>query len=186
MPHYSEGVHSKGVVLADILITPASITDKLSKLNKNEAQGLDKIPPRVLQELCIQLGTPLSILFNKSIEKGQLPQDWKNAEVTAIFKKGTKSIPGNYRPVSLTCVVCKVLESVIREVMVNHMIECNLYSDCQHGFRKSRSCTTQLLQVMEDFTYLIDNSQPIDIIYLDFQKAFDQVPHQRLLYKLNS
>ena len=65
------------------------------------------------------------------------------------------------------------------------MIECNLYSDCQHGFRKGRSCTTQLLQVIEDFTYLIDNSQPIDVIYLDFQKAFDQVPHQRLLYKLN-
>ena len=66
--------------------------------------------------------------------------------------------------------------------MVNHMIECNLYSDCQHGFWKGRSCTTQLLQVMEDFTYLIDNSQPIDVIYL----AFDQVSHQRLLYKLNS
>ena len=75
LPHYNEGVHSKGVVLADLLITPASITDKLSKLNKNKAQGPDKIPPRVLQELCIQLGTPLSILFNKSIEKGQLPQD---------------------------------------------------------------------------------------------------------------
>ena len=139
---------------------------------------------KILQELCIQLGMPLSILFNKSIEKWKLSA--RLEKCSGIFKKGTKSVPGNYRPVSLTCVLCKVLKSIIREVMVNHMIESNLYRDCQHGFRKGRSCTTQLLQVMEDFTYLIDNSQPIDVIYLDFQKAFDQVSHQRLLYKLNS
>ena len=89
-------------------------------------------------------------------------------------------------PVSLTCVVCKVLESIIRDAIVKYMTDFNLYNDCQHGFRKGRSCTTQLLQVMEDFTVYIDNGHPIDVIYFDFRKAFDQVPHRRLLYKLLS
>ena len=121
-----------------------------------------------------------------SLEEGQIPDEWKRAEVTAIFKKGTKSTPGNYRPVSLTCVVCKVLESIIRDAIVKYMTDFNLYNDCQHRFRKVRSCTTQLLQVMEDFTVYIDNGHPIDVIYFDFRKAFDQVPHRRLVYKLLS
>ena len=117
---------------------------------------------------------------------GRIPADWKTAHVTAIFKKGTKSTAGNYRPVSLTCVLCKVLESIIRDAMVNHMNDHKLYSSCQHGFRKGRSCTTQLLEVMENLSRSIDDGQNIDILYLDFRKAFDQVPHHRLLLKLRS
>ena len=129
---------------------------------------------------------PLSILFNKSLELGKISLEWKNANVVAIFKKGTKSNPGNYRPVSLTCVTCKILESVIRDAIVEHMNDYNLYSDCQHGFRKRRSCVTQLLHVMEDLSLLVENGCDIDVIYFDFRKAFDQVPHQRLLTKLAS
>ena len=144
-------------------------------MNKGKAQGPDEVPLRVLLELSI----PLSILFNKSLETGKIPTDWKDANVVAIFKKGTKSVPGNYRPVSLTCVICKLLESFIRDVIVHHMNKYNIYSNCQHGFRKRR-----LLQVMEDFTQFIENKSAFDVIYLDFQKAFDQVPHHRLLSKL--
>ena len=107
------------------------------------------------------------------METGRIPLDWKKAEVTAIFKKGRKSTAGNYRPVSLTCVICKVLETIIRNAMVQHMDEYNLYSNSQHGFRKGRSCTTQLLQVMETLTQFIDEGNNIDIIYLDFRKAFE-------------
>ena len=85
---------------------------------------------------------------------------------------------------SLTCVLCKVLESIVRDVLVNHMNEANLFADCQHGFRKHRSCMTQLLQVIEDFSLYLDNKEPFDVLYLDFKKAFDSVPHQRLLVKL--
>ena len=159
--------------------------DKLYNLNKRKSQGPDEVPPRVLWELSKELSVPLSIVFNKSLEDGIIPTEWKNANVVAIFKKGTKSVPGNYRPVSLTCIVCKILESIIRDFVVEHMLDCNLYSKCQHGFRKHRSCITQLLEVMEDFTKFVDNKKDIDIIYLDFQKAFDQVPHRRLLHKLN-
>ena len=115
-----------------------------------------------------------------------MPKDWKCAEVTAIFKKGAKSDPGNYRPVSLTSVVCKVLESFVRDQLVDHMEKNLLFSDCQHGFRRHRSCVTQLLDAMNDFTDLIENGECIDAIYLDFRKAFDTVPHQRLINKLSA
>jgi len=104
--------------------------------------------------------------------------------VTAIFKKGSKSEPGNYRPVSLTCIICKVLESVVRDAIVSHFSENNLYTNCQHGFRKKRSCVTQLLHVMEEVTSFLDEGNSVDIIYFDFKKAFDTVPHNRLLTKL--
>ena len=186
VPFLQEGGNSQGMTLSEIRVTPAAVTEKLGKLNKDKAQGPDNIPPRVLVELCHTLGEPLSVLYNKSLEMGRIPADWKTAHVTAIFKKGTKSTAGNYRPVSLTCVLCKVLESIIRDAMVNHMNDHKLYSSCQHGFRKGRSCTTQLLEVMENLSRSIDDGQNIDILYLDFRKAFDQVPHHRLLLKLRS
>ena len=111
---------------------------------------------------------PLCILFNKSLESGLIPDDWKVADVTAIVKKGTKSDPRNQRPVSLTCVACKLLESYERDAMVEHMPDNSLYSECQHRFRKHRSCATQLLEAMEDSMQLIDNSYPADVVYLDF------------------
>ena len=86
--------------------------------------------------------------------------------------------------VSLTCVTSKLLEFFIRDTVVKHMTDNGLYSECQHGFRKQRSCITQLLLVMEDLTKFIEDGHPIDTVYLDFKKAFDSVPHQRLLSKL--
>ena len=124
------------------------------------------------------------MLFNKSLEKGVVPKEWKYAEVTAIFKKGNKTDPGNYRPVSLTCICCKIMEQFIRDKIVEHMTENNLYSKCQHGFRKNRSCVTQLIEVYDTLTELIDDGKNVDIIYLDFKKAFDSIPHERLIMKM--
>ena len=178
------GSRSDGALLTEILITPAAVRDRLAGLCANKAQGPDGLPPRVLKELCSPLAHPLSVLFNKSIETGKIPLDWKNADVVAIFKKGTRSDPGNYRPVSLTCVLCKVLENFVRDSVVNYMSDLNLYSDSQHGFRKKRSCVTQLLEVMEQLTNCFDDGYPVDMVYLDFRKAFDSVPHKRLLCKM--
>ena len=114
-------------------------------------------------------------MFNMSLESGTLPKDWKEAEVTAIFKKGSKSDPGNYRPVSLTCILCKVLESVVRDAVVAHFEDHKLYAECQHGFRRKRSCVSQLLEVMEDLTAIMEAGDSLDIVYLDFRKAFDSV-----------
>lgn len=103
-----------------------------------------------------------------------------------MFKKGSRLDPSNYIPVSLTCIVCKVLESLIRDSIIFYLTENKLLTDCQHGFRKRRSCVTQLLEVMNDFTLLMDKGYDIDIIYLDFKKAFDSVPHERLIIKLKA
>ena len=121
------------------------------------------------------------ILFKKSIEEKTVPDDWKTATVIPIFKKGTRTEPGNYRPVSLTCVTCKIMESIIRDALAKHMGKNELYAKCQHGFRPNRSCVTQLMEVLEDFTKELDTGENIGVIYLDFRKAFDSVSHERLL-----
>ncbi len=113
--------------------------------------------------------------------EGQLPDDWKQAKVSAIFKrKGNRKKAGNYRPVSLTCIMCKILEGCIRD----HMMVNNIFSKQQFGFIKGRSTVLQLLNVMDSWTMALDNGFSIDSIYLDYMKAFDTVPHKILIYKL--
>ena len=102
------------------------------------------------------------------------------------YHEGAKNSPGNYRPVSLTSVICKVLESFVTDAIQNYMESNNLFNQCQHGFRTHRSCVTQLLEVMNELTKIADNKEDMDIIYLDFSKAFDTVPHKRLINKLKA
>ena len=184
LPQISEGSLSSGRIKSDCKFTEIDIEKKLKDLNSNKAQGPDSIPPKVLKELAKQLSKPLCILFNKSFETGQIPNDWKFAVVTALHKKGNKTDPSNYRPVSLTCICCKLMEKFIRDSIVDHLIENDLYSNCQHGFRSGRSCVTQLIEVIDDLTKLLDEGNKIDMIYLDFKKAFDSIPHERLLIKM--
>ena len=184
LPNVTEGEYSNNKFLDEIEISAESVEKKLRQLNPQKAQGPDQIPPKVLKEASKELAIPLTKLFKKSIDEGKIPADWKFAEVTAIFKKGNKTDPGNYRPVSLTCICCKILEQFVRDKIVEHMTDNKLYSECQHGFRKSRSCVTQLLEVYDKLTELIDDGKSIDIVYLDFKKAFDSIPHERLLIKM--
>jgi len=142
--------------------------------------------PHFLRETSDTICVPLTIILNKSLTSGILPNTWKCANITPIHKKGAKNLPANYRPISLTTVIGKILESIVRDKLVDHCMLYNLFSDAQHGFVPGRSCMTQLLTVMEDWTLALDNSHSIDSVYLDFQKAFDTVPHQRLLHKLSA
>ena len=174
------------IFLSDIIITSKAVHDKLIKLDPHKAPGPDKIPTILLKKLAAEISIPLAIIFNKSLSEGYVPSQWKVAEVTAIFKKGNKNLTNNYRPVSLTSVLCKTLESFVTDTLQNYMESNNFFSECQHGFRKHRSCVTQLLEVMNDFTKLLDSGNNIDVLYLDFSKAFDTVPHERLLAKLKS
>ena len=115
-----------------------------------------------------------------------VPNDWKLANISAIFKKGDKSLPSNYRPVSLTCVICKVMESIVRDSLMQHLVNNNLISLKQFGFIKGRSTTLQLLNVLNDLTQAWEKNESVDVIYMDFMKAFDKVPHCRLLHKLEA
>jgi len=119
----------------------------------------------------------------EAFNRGILPQDWKFAHVTPIHKKGARNIVSNYQPVSLTSVYCKLMESIIKDHIMNHLLNNKLVSAQQFGFIP---CTTQLLYVLDYFTHHLDKGHSIDVIYLDFQKAFNSVPHQWLLQKISS
>lgn len=185
IPPFDDKVDQQNSI-SDIVIQPEVVLKHLKSLNTSKACGPDDCHPFFLKQCSEELYKPLSVIFQKSIESGLLPQDWKLANVSCIFKKGDRSNPGNYRPVSLTSVICKMLERIIRQNIVDHLNENGLLSDCQFGFRKNRNTILQLLSVLEDWTEAIDKDLQVDTVYLDFSKAFDSVPHRRLLKKVES
>jgi hypothetical protein len=167
-------------------ITESEILKKLKNLKVNKAPGPDHCHPRILKEIADAIVIPLLIIFNQSITTGTVPDEWKRANITPIHKKGERTNPKNYRPVSLTSILCKMLESCLRDQLMKYMNDNSLFSPDQHGFLPNKSCVTQLLLIMEHWTQLIDDGNCIDTIYLDFSKAFDSVPHNRLLIKLKN
>ena len=127
----------------------------------------------------------LALIFNASFRQGKLPTDWKIAFVTPVFKKGLRTDPTNYRPISLTCICCKVFEHIVVSAISSHVNLYNVICKEQHGFQKNHSCETQLLETVQDLTSSLNAGNQIDLLLLDFSKAFDKVSHQRLLYKLS-
>jgi hypothetical protein len=172
------------VEIGEVTVTREKIMKKIDKLRKDSAPGPDGIHPMLLKETKYEISKPLCIIFEQSLQSGEVPADWRVAAVTAIYKKGTKSEPGNYRPVSLTSVACKLIEGIIKDKLMDHLLENKLINDSQHGFLPGRSCATNVVQFMDVVTKIIDKGNPADIFYLDFAKAFDKVPHERLLLKL--
>jgi hypothetical protein len=165
-------------------ITKDKIREKIQGLRVDSAPGPDGINPRLLKELGDSVLTPLEIIFKKSLTTGVVPLEWRQATVIPIFKKGSKREAGNYRPVSLTSIPCKILESILKDEIMEHLLSNGLIKDSQHGFMPGRSCTTNLITFLEKATLAKDNGKPMDVVYLDFSKAFDKVPHRRLLRKM--
>ncbi len=162
------------------------ILSKLSKLKNGKAPGEDGFTPDFLKRIGVYICEPLARIFNLSMQAGKVPEDWKTANVTPLFKKGSRKVPGNYRPVSLTSCIGKLMESVIKDKITQHLEKFKLIRNSQHGFRAKRSCLTNLLEFLEFVTEYVDKGLPVDAIYLDFQKAFDKVPHKRLLRKISA
>ena len=160
------------VKLEEVEITEEKVRKKLKALKPKSAPGPDKISPVVLTSMADILCIPLASIFKKFQEEGVVPMDWKLANVTPIFKKGARSAPGNYRPVSLTCVLCKVMESLMKDVIVEHLTKNSLIRSRQNGFTTGRSCLTNLLEYMEELSSLVDDGYPVYMFYLDFSKAF--------------
>ena len=170
--------------LTDITINDNMVAAVLGRLKPNKFPGGDGLHPRVLVELKNEMATPLRMIVTRSLHDGQLPPSWKEANVTPIYKKGKRHVPGNYRPVSLTSMAGKCMERLIRDAVMTHMTENDLLSPKQHSFIQGRSCVTQLLAVLDSWTLALDEGGNIDTIYIDFAKALDTVPHQCLLMKL--
>jgi len=137
----------------------------------------------VLRELENDIAEPLSIIFERSCRTGQLPEDWRKSRVTPVFKKGKKEDAGNYRPVSLTSILGKMMEQLILEVISKQVEEKKLIRSSQHGFTKGKSCLTNLIAFYDDMTGWVDERTAVDVVYLDFSKAFDTVSHNIFLGK---
>ena len=171
--------------MPEIIIDLKGILKLLSNLNPDKAPGPDRIKPIVLKELREELAPIIQLLFQKSISTGKIPTDWTKANVSPVFKKGSKSDPANYRPISLTCILCKVMEHIIASKLTQHLNQYNILYDLQHGFRDRRSCETQLIQLVEDLGRQLVKGKQVDLVLLDFSKAFDKVSHPKLLFKLS-
>ena len=172
--------------IPDLIITVEMVLDALKKINVNKSCGPDNLHPRLLLELADIIALPVTILFNATLKDGNLPRDWRMAFITGIFKKGSRHLPENYRPISLTCILCKIMERFVRDNVVTHLFEKGLLSKKQYGFISGRSTLTQLLYYFDECLQKIANGNVVDSIYLDFAKAFDTVPHRRLIGKLES
>ena len=138
--------------------------------------------PRVVKEMVDVLVSPFYLIFKLSVKLGKIPTAWKLANVGAIYKnKDSKHSPENFRPISLTSIACKILESIIREAILAYLRDNSLLSDKQVGFLVGRSTVLQLLRVIDRWTEILDKGGFIDAIFCDFKKAFDTVPHNRLM-----
>ncbi len=170
-----------------LTVTENNIEEVLQKLKVNKSPGPDGFHPMFLKNTAKAISRPLKIIFNRSLETCKIPDEWKTAQISAIYKnKGSKKMAGNYRPISLTSVICKILETLVRHHIMEYMKNNRLFSEKQFGFLSGRSSTLQLLKVLDIWTKALDEGWDIDIIYMDYMKAFDTVPHKRLLSKLSS
>eukprot|EP00061_Rhincodon_typus_P011696 g36916.t1 len=173
-----------GEDLDTIIIMKEVMVDKLMELKVGKSPGLDGIHPRVLKEMTGVIAKALVVIFQNLLDYGAVPAHWKIANVMPLFRKGGRQKMGNYRLVSLISVVGKMLESIIKEKIARHQDRIYPIGQTQHGFTKGRSCLTNLLEFYENIIHAVDNGDPVDVVYLDFQKAFDKVPHKRLLHKI--
>ena len=152
--------------------------------NSSKACGPDMLAPRVLQELAPSIAPFLTELFNRSYRAGVMPEDWRDANVVSAYKKGKKTLAVNYRPISLTCICCKLFEHVMVHHIMGHAGKHNILYALQHGFRGKLSCETQLIEFCHDLVVNCHEGHQTDALVMDFSKAFDKVGHERLLEKV--
>ena len=179
-------------------ITDDPIEHKMESINVEEDEVLELlkaidptkstspfcIHPRVLKEAATELCRPIWLIYKVSLAQGKVPDCWKYGVVSPIHKGEDRHQAHNYRPITITSMLSRILEKIIKARVVDFITENNVLHKDQHGFIAGRSCLTNLLHTIEDLITSLDNGDVMDEILLDFAKAFDKVPHQRLLFKL--
>jgi hypothetical protein len=170
----------------DVIITEDAVFNLLSMCDASKSPGPDNIHAAFLKGCAASVCIPLTIIFIKSIEEGTLPGDWKSATIIPLHKKGDRTLPSNYRPISLTSQVVKTFERLISKQLMAFLEDNKLLSEKQHGFRSGRSCLSNLLETTNKWTSAVDSGTPCDAIFLDICKAFDKVSHNILIKKLHA
>ena len=172
--------------LEKVEFTVEEVQRLLTALNPFSAMGPDGIHPRILKEVAVPLSEPFHKLLQLSLSTGSIPLQWRDALVVPIYKSGDRHSPVSYRPISLTCIPCKIMERILKQAILHHLTSNSLLSPSQHGFLPNRSCTTNLLIFMDSLTEARDVGLISDAVFFDFAKAFDRVPHAPLLSKMHA
>ena len=170
--------------MKEIHISVNGIIKLLQGLKPDKAPGPDRIKPLLLQKLCLEIAPIMKVIFSRSLDDGSLPPDWFKANVSPVFKKGEKSSPSNYRPISLTCILCKILEHIITSNTVKHFDDNKILYDFQHGFLAKRSCETQPIMLVEELHQNMRAGKQTDVYCLISVKRLI-VNHEKLIYKLH-
>ena len=158
-----------------IIITIQDVSDNFYHLDVTKACGPDLISPRLLKGGCHILAHPYSIIFNRSLKKEYFPLSWKDANVTPICKKENKSLPSNYRPLSLMSIDGKTMERCVHKHLYNYMVTNQLFTPLHSGFREGDSTTNQLLHTYHKICEAVDKGKEIRAVFCDISKAFDRV-----------
>ena len=169
--------------LNNIVFDRMRVLKVMNKLKVGSAGGPDNLKPGFLKSLANELSGPLAHIFEFLFQSGCVPSSWKLAHITPVFKKGDSSLASNYRPVPLTSVCCKLMESVIKDQMMDYLLKMKFISRHQHGFLMKHSTCTQLLECVQDWSVTLKNKHSMDALYVDYSRAFDSVVHSKLLNK---
>ena len=169
-----------------VVFSPSVVKRVVSKLKNKVKGGPDGIPAIFLKKCVNELCSPISFIFSLCMTNGYIPPDWLRSYIAPIPKKGISSDPSSYRPISLTCLLCKIMESVIKDQLLSSLLSNNVISKHQHGFLTKRSTLTNLLESTRDWSLSFSNTVSNDVIFIDFSKAFDSVVLNKLIFKLES
>ena len=170
--------------LGDIIFTIDDIINAIDELSNNSGSGPDGVPAILLKKCKGPLSEPLLLIWRNCLDVGITPDQLKLAHIVPVFKDGHRGLASNYRPIALTSHLIKVFEKVVRNTMVRYLEHNEMFNNSQHGFRQRRSCLSQLLSHFDKIITRLETNQNVDVIYLDFAKAFDKVDHTILLQKL--
>ncbi|NQZ52424.1 MAG: reverse transcriptase family protein [Moritella sp.] len=183
LPDFSVNANND-TCISDINIQYSEVLKELKSLDISKSAGPDNIHAKLLKSLSLdsRFVSAVTMLLCKCASSGSIPDIWKDANVIALFKKGSKSDPLNYRPVSLTCIMCKIYEKLIKRHILG-FIDSSIIKE-QHGFVNNKSCFSNILETVDIIFNILEEGFPVDVFYFDFRKAFDSVPHFRLLSKI--
>ena len=171
--------------ISDLNIDANLVRTEIENLDTSKSTGPDRLPALIIKRFSDIFTEILLLIFRKSYLEGKVPTQMKAANIRPIFKTGEKTDPSNYRPVSITPIIAKIYERIIKKHIEKHVNQQDIMSDCQHGFRQAKSTSTNLIQFTNDLANYANETKSISIVYTDLRKAFDCIPHDLLLYKLD-
>jgi ribonuclease P/MRP protein subunit RPP40 len=177
---------SSHIMIDFISFTPTKLIAAAKRIKAKKTTDPDGYSNILLKQVMPSLAYPLSLMYSSLLSISQVPTAWKRAIITPIHKKGPTSNPANYRPISITSVFCKLMERIMVTDLLTYLSENSLITKHQHGFMSRRSTLTNLLESVHDWTLSLANKTVTSVVYIDFTKAFDLVPHAKLLQKLES